>query len=127
LKQENAIRNSRLLSNFFTIETTKPSAHTTQDTDVLSEADNVPSTSHQLLSSEDVLSDTESEPVIDDAQLTPYEVTLEPRGFSSVPVTDDPASLVNLSDVDRIKLASKVPVQVYNHDFPLNDETPKRS
>lgn len=87
----------------------------------------MPSTSHQLLSSEDVLSDTESEPVIDDAQLTPYEVTLEPRGFSSVPVTDDPASWVNLSDVDRIKLASKVPVQVYNHDFPLNDETPKRS
>ena len=136
LKQENAVRNTRSLCSFLTVESstatppaqTKYAAGAAEGTDVASEADDaVPCTSHQSLPSEEDYSDTEPEPAsdVDDAQPTPCLV-VEPCRFPSDPITDDPASWRKLSDCDRINLVSKGPVQVCEHDFPLNEETPKR-
>ena len=63
---------------------------------------------------------------MDNAQPTTCVVTLEPRGFPSIPVTDDPASWLKLSESDKIRIVSKGLVQVCEFDFPLNDEIPKR-
>ena len=87
-------------------------------------ADGSGSGSANLCASETVNSD--NEPL--ELQLE-EKITLEPSTSfrrTCMRITDDPASWLNLSDTDRIQIVTKGPVQVFDYDFPFNDQVPKR-